>query len=67
VVTASVSAKQNVVQTFQDKSGIFHDISSITSMSRSADLTSVSMDVEGKVVRVEINPTEAINIIEMFG
>lgn len=64
MATANVSDKQSVVQTFQDKAGVSYDIANIQSISRNVGKSSVRLEIEGQIVVVEINPTEAINIIE---
>lgn len=58
--------KQSVVRTFKDMNGGAHDIASINSMSRSSQKSSVSMDIDGQTVIVEVTPTEAINIMELL-
>jgi hypothetical protein len=49
-----------------DMNGGSHDIATIASMSRSSQKSSVSMDIEGQTVIVEVTPTEAMNIIELM-
>lgn len=62
----TVTDTQSVVRTFMDMNGGSHDIATIASMSRNAQKSSVSMDVEGQTVIVEVTPTEAMNIIELM-
>jgi hypothetical protein len=58
--------KQSVVRTFMDMNGGSHDIANINSMSRNSQKSSVSMEIDGQTVIVEVTPTEAINIMELL-
>lgn len=66
-MTVSIPEQQQteVVQ-FKDRDGNTYDMATISSISRNTEKSSVSMDIDGRLITVEVTPTEAINIIERY-